>query len=182
MYVTSRSSGWSTTFTCIPVTSRQYCRHSEWFMKSLCPWLHKSTCAWFASSNNWNPRSATFYTTRLNSGSNTTMIISCILGCPVVDHLVIITRIDNIGKLYGQRLTYLHNLQRVYCMQNYIKQVEAEAELRARQGFRGWARIRSRAETTDHSLKLASAIVCRWRRSGHVTRSSAWLIPHILLK
>ena len=33
-----------------------------------------------------------------------------ILGCPVVDHLTIITRIDNIGKLYGQRLTYLHNL------------------------------------------------------------------------
>ena len=61
-------------------------------------------------------------------------------------------------------------------------QVQAEAELRARQGFRGWARIRSRAETTDHSRKLASAIVCRWRRSGHVTRSSAWLIPHILLK
>ena len=44
-----------------------------------------------------------------------------ILGCPVVDHLTIITQIDNIGKLYGQRLTYLHNLQRVYCMQNYIK-------------------------------------------------------------
>ena len=62
------------------------------------------------------------------------------------------------------------------------QQVQAEAELRARQGFRGWAQIRSRAETTDHSRKLASAIVCRWRRSGHVTRSSAWLIPHILLK
>ena len=38
--------------------------------------------------------------------------------------LAIITRIDNIGELYGQhgqRFTYLHNLQRVYCMQNYIK-------------------------------------------------------------
>ena len=34
----------------------------------------------------------------------------CILGCPVVDHLTIITLIDNIGKLYGQKLTYLHNL------------------------------------------------------------------------
>ena len=34
-------------------------------------------------------------------------------------------------------------------------------------------------ETTDHSRILASALVCRWRRSGHVTRSSAWLIPHI---
>ena len=33
-----------------------------------------------------------------------------ILGCPVVDHLTIITLIDNIGKLYGQKLTYLHNL------------------------------------------------------------------------
>ena len=44
-----------------------------------------------------------------------------ILGCPVIDHLTIITQIDNIGKLYGQRLTYLHNLQRVYCMQYYIK-------------------------------------------------------------
>ena len=61
-------------------------------------------------------------------------------------------------------------------------QVEAEAELRGWQGFQGWAWIRSHAETTDHSRKLASAIVCRWRRSGHVTRSSAWLIPHILLK
>ena len=58
-------------------------------------------------------------------------------------------------------------------------QVEAEAELRGWQGFRGRARIRSHAETTDHSRKLASAIVCRWRRSDHVTRSSAWLIPHI---
>ena len=58
-------------------------------------------------------------------------------------------------------------------------QVEAEAELRGWQGFRGWARIRSHAETTDHSRKLASALVCRWRRSGRVTRSSAWLIPHI---
>ena len=62
------------------------------------------------------------------------------------------------------------------------RHVQAEAELRAQQGFRGWAQIRSRAETTDHSRKLASAIVCRWRRSGHVTRSSAWSIPHILLK
>ena len=61
-------------------------------------------------------------------------------------------------------------------------QVQAEAELRARQGFWGWARIRSRAETTDHSRKLASAIVCRRRRSGHMTRSSAWLISHILSK
>ena len=59
------------------------------------------------------------------------------------------------------------------------KQVEAEAELRGWQGFRGWARIRSHAETTDHSRKLASALMCRSRRSGHVTRSSAWLIPHI---
>ena len=57
-------------------------------------------------------------------------------------------------------------------------QVEAEAELQGWQGFRGWARIQSHAETTDHSRKLASAIVCRWRRSGHVTWSSAWLIPH----
>ena len=63
-----------------------------------------------------------------------------------------------------------------------VHQVEAEAELRGWQGFQGWARIRSHAETTDHSRKLASAIVCRWRRSGHVTRSLAWLIPHILLK
>ena len=34
-------------------------------------------------------------------------------------------------------------------------QVEAEAELRGWQGFQGWARIRSHAETTDHSRKLA---------------------------
>ena len=60
-----------------------------------------------------------------------------------------------------------------------VYQVEAEAELRGWQGFRGWARIRSHTETTDHSRKLASALVCRWR-SGHVTRSSAWLIPHFL--
>ena len=26
------------------------------------------------------------------------------------------------------------------------------------------------------------ALVCQWRRSGHMTRSSAWLIPHIFLK
>ena len=56
-------------------------------------------------------------------------------------------------------------------------QVEAEAELRDWQGFRGWAGIWSHAETTDHSRKLASALVCRLRRSGHVTRPSAWLIP-----
>ena len=62
------------------------------------------------------------------------------------------------------------------------KQVEAEAELRGWQGFRGWAWIRSHTETTDHSRKLASALVCRWRRSGHATRSSAWLIPHIFKK
>ena len=61
-------------------------------------------------------------------------------------------------------------------------QVEAEAELRGWQGFRGWARILSHAETTDHSRKLASALVCPWRRSGHVTWFSAWLIPHIFLK
>ena len=60
------------------------------------------------------------------------------------------------------------------------KQVEAEAELRGWQGFRGWARIRSHAkQTTNHSRKLASAFVCQWRRLGHVTLSSAWLIPHI---
>ena len=41
------------------------------------------------------------------------------------------------------------------------KQVKAEAELRGWQGFQGWARIRSHAETTDRSRKLASAIVCQ---------------------
>ena len=51
-------------------------------------------------------------------------------------------------------------------------QVEAEAELQGWQGFQGSARIRSHAETTDHSRKLASALVRRWRRSGHVTQSS----------
>ena len=61
-------------------------------------------------------------------------------------------------------------------------QVEAEAELRGWQGFRGWAQIRIHAETTDHSRKLASVLVSQWRRSGHVTRFSAWLIPHIFLK
>ena len=40
----------------------------------------------------------------------------------------------------------------------------------------------SHTETTDNSRKLTSTLVCRWRRSGHVTRSSAWLIPHIFLK
>ena len=60
-------------------------------------------------------------------------------------------------------------------------QVEAEAELRGWQEFRGWAPIRSHAETTDHSQKLASALVCRWRRSGHLTRSLARLIPYIFL-
>ena len=34
----------------------------------------------------------------------------------------------------------------------HIKQVEAEVELRGWQGFQGWARIRSHAETTDHSI------------------------------
>ena len=68
----------------------------------------------------------------------------------------------------------------VACMRP--KQVEAEAELRGWQGFRGWAQIRSHAETTDYSRKLASALVHRWRRSGHATRSLAWLIPHIFLK
>ena len=61
-------------------------------------------------------------------------------------------------------------------------QVEAEAKLRGWQGFRGWAQIRIHAETTDHSRKLASALVSQWRRSGHVTRFSAWLIPHIFFK
>ena len=59
--------------------------------------------------------------------------------------------------------------------EKYSNQVEAEYELRGCQGFRSWARIWSHSETTDHSWKLASALVCRWRRSGHVTRSSAWL-------
>ena len=62
---------------------------------------------------------------------------------------------------------------------NHLHQVEAQAELWGWQGFRSWAQIRSHAETTNHSQKLASALVCRWRRSGHVTRSLAWLIPHI---
>ena len=64
-------------------------------------------------------------------------------------------------------------------------QVEAESKLRGWQGFQGWAQIRSHAETTDHSRKLASALVRQWRRSGHMTQSSAWLIdliPHIILK
>ena len=39
------------------------------------------------------------------------------------------------------------------------KQVEAEAELQGWQGFRSWALIRSHAETTDHSRKLASVLV-----------------------
>ena len=42
-----------------------------------------------------------------------------------------------------------------------VYQVEAEAELRGWKGFRGWAQIQSHAETTDHSRKLARAIVCR---------------------
>ena len=42
-----------------------------------------------------------------------------------------------------------------------IHQVQAEAELRSWQGFLGWAQIRSHAETTDHSRKLASALVRR---------------------
>ena len=64
---------------------------------------------------------------------------------------------------------------------NMADQVEAEAELRGWQGFRGWAWIRSHVETTDHSQKLVSALVCRCRRC-HVTWYSAWLIPHIFLK
>ena len=38
-------------------------------------------------------------------------------------------------------------------------QVEAEAELQGWHGLRGWTRIRSHAETTDHSRKLACARV-----------------------
>ena len=41
---------------------------------------------------------------------------------------------------------------------------------------------RGNNQSFRESWKLASALVCRWRRSGHVTRSSAWLIPHIFLK
>ena len=33
-----------------------------------------------------------------------------------------------------------------------------------------------RGNNRHHSRKLASALLCRWRRSGHLTRSSAWLI------
>ena len=77
---------------------------------------------------------------------------------------------------YGDRTVS----KETYCVA--YDQVEAEAELRGWQGFRSWAQIRSHTETTDHSRKLASALVRRWRRSGHVTRSSAWLIPHIYFK
>ena len=31
----------------------------------------------------------------------------------------------------------------------------------------------------DHSQKLVSMLVCQWRRSSHMTRSLAWLIPHV---
>ena len=62
-----------------------------------------------------------------------------ILGCPVVDHLAITTRIDNIGKLYGQRLTYLHNLQRVYCMQNCIKPQSQKKYWRNSDFYNSWS-------------------------------------------
>ena len=67
------------------------------------------------------------------------LLTQIILGCPVVDHLTIITRIDNIGKLYGQRLTYLHNLQRGYCMQNYIKPQSRKKYRRNSDFYNSWS-------------------------------------------
>ena len=88
-----------------------------------------------------------------------------------------------VGNAYSTPVSYrLYRPNFVHQVLRRVHQVEAEAELRGWQGFQGWTQIRSHAETTNHSRKLASVLVRRWRRSGHVTRSSAWLIPHIFFK
>ena len=62
------------------------------------------------------------------------------------------------------------------------EQVKDESELWGQHGFRDQLRIWGLVESTNYSWKLASMLGCRWRRSGHITRSSAWLIPHIFVK
>ena len=80
-----------------------------------------------------------------------------ILGCPVVDHLAIITRMDNIGKLYGQRLTYLHNLQRVYCMQNCIKPQSRKKYRRNSDFYYSWSTCHSTWRRVQWSIGTAHA-------------------------
>ena len=84
-----------------------------------------------------------------------------ILGCPVVDHLTIITRIDNIGKLYGQRLTYLHNLQGGYCMQNYIKPQSRKKYRRNSDFNNSWSTCHPTWRRVRWSISTAHARISR---------------------
>ena len=84
-----------------------------------------------------------------------------ILGCPVVDHLAIITRIDNIGKLYGQRLTYLPNLERVYCMQNYIKPQSRKKYRRNSYFYNSWSTCHPTWRRVRWSISTAHARISR---------------------
>ena len=84
-----------------------------------------------------------------------------ILGCPVVDHLTIITRIDNIGKLYGQRLTYLHNLQGGYCMQNYIKPQSRKKYRRNSDFYNSWSTCHPTWRRVRWSISTAHARISR---------------------
>ena len=86
---------------------------------------------------------------------------SIILGCPVVDHLTIITRIDNIGKLYGQRLTYLHNLQGGYCMQNYIKPQSRKKYRRNSDFYNSWSTCHPTWRRVRWSISTAHARISR---------------------
>ena len=86
---------------------------------------------------------------------------SIILGCPVVDHLTIITRIDKIGKLYGQRLTYLHNLQRGYCMQNYIKPQSRKKYRRNSDFYNSWSTCHPTWRCVWWSISTAHARISR---------------------
>ena len=88
-------------------------------------------------------------------------IVSVILGCPVVDHLTIITRIDNIGKLYGQRLTYLHNLQGGYCMQNYIKPQSRKKYRRNSHFYNSWSTCHPTWLRVRWSISTAHARISR---------------------
>ena len=46
-------------------------------------------------------------------------------------------------------------------------------------GISGPAPNSGHMEGNDHSWKFANVLVWRWRKLGHKTPSSAWLIPHI---
>ena len=95
------------------------------------------------------------------SGVMSISFVIRILGCPVVDHLTIITRIDNIGKLYGQRLTYLHNLQGGYCMQNYIKPQSRKKYRRNSDFYNSWSTCHPTWRRVRWSISTAHARISR---------------------